>query len=272
MTKYHVKPDGSLGVCNAKQKCRYSKFIHVNANSLEEAQQQVDDFNKIIAEFLEPGGTITEDGVKIELIKHGKCLDILEKDPDYHVRRNVAKQGHNPALFAIDSDEVTRDIAQRKIAEEKDPKIKEQYKEQLSEYINGTTAQKLACVNAGIGILKLAEDSDKYVRGEVAIHDYLPEVLANDKDPYVRSQVALSGNCHDILSRDEDEQVRASVASCCDKAILAKMVNDERPLVRQYVAFRGNLLDKEHLDKLLNDESAYVQRDAKRCVAKLAEM
>ena len=37
MTKYHVKPDGSIGVCNAKQKCRYSKLIHVNANSPEEA-------------------------------------------------------------------------------------------------------------------------------------------------------------------------------------------------------------------------------------------
>ena len=209
---------------------------------------------------------------RIICAKEGYGLDILEKDPDYHVRRKVAKQGHNPALFAIDSDEVTRDIAQRKIAEEKDHKAKERYKEQIDRYINGTTAQKLACVNAGIGIQKLVEDQNKYVRGEVAIHSYLPEVLVNDKDPYVRSQVALSGNCHDTLSCDEDEQVRASVASCCNKDILAKMVNDERPLVRQHVAFRGDLLDKEHLNQLLNDENAYVQRAAKRCAAKLAEM
>lgn len=91
MTKYHVKPDGSIGVCNAKQKCRYSKLIHVNANSPEEAQQQVDDFNRIIARFSEPGGTITEDGVKIELIKHGKCLDILVNDKDEYIRRKVAQ-------------------------------------------------------------------------------------------------------------------------------------------------------------------------------------
>ena len=61
MTKYHVRPNGSIGVCNAQHKCRYAKYIHVNANSPEEAQQQVDDFNKIIARFSEPGGTITEE-------------------------------------------------------------------------------------------------------------------------------------------------------------------------------------------------------------------
>lgn len=104
--------------------------------------------------------------------------------------------------------------------------------------------------------------------GEVAAHGYLPEVLAYDKDPHVRSQVALSGNCHDILSHDKDEQVRATVASCCNKDILAKMVNDERPLVRQYVAMRGDLLDKEHLDKLLNDQNAYVRQAAQRAINK----
>ena len=206
--------------------------------------------------------------VKVAVAKKGYGLPRLSKDPDYQVRREVARQGYNPPMFAIDYDEVTRSIAQQKIAEEKDPKVKKQYKEQINGYINGTFAQKLACVNAGIGIQKLVEDPHKYVRGEVAAHGYLPEVLAYDKDPHVRSQVALSGNCHDILSHDKDEQVRATVASCCNKDILAKMVNDERPLVRQYVAMRGDLLDKEHLDKLLNDQNAYVRQAAQRAINK----
>ncbi len=67
---------------------------------------------------------------------------------------------------------------------------------------------------------------------------------------------------------DEDEQVRATVASCCNKDILAKMADDERPLVRQYVAMRGDLLDKEHLDKLLNDKNAYVRQAAQRAINK----
>lgn len=43
MTKYHVRPNGSIGVCNAQHKCRYSKYIHVNANSPEEAQIRLSD-------------------------------------------------------------------------------------------------------------------------------------------------------------------------------------------------------------------------------------
>ena len=39
MTKYHIKPDGSIGICNARHKCRYSKFLHVNTNSPEDAQR-----------------------------------------------------------------------------------------------------------------------------------------------------------------------------------------------------------------------------------------
>lgn len=206
--------------------------------------------------------------VRAKVAKKGYGLKVLAKDPDYQVRREVARQGYNPAMFAIDYDEVTRNIAQQKMAEEKDPKVKEQYKEQLNEYINGTTTQKLACANAGIGIPKLVDDPNEYVRGEVASHGYMPGVLVHDKAPHVRNQVALSGNCHDILSHDENEYVRASVASCCNKDILVKMVNDESPLVRQHVAMRGDILDKEHLDKLLNDKNAYVRQAAQRVVNK----
>ena len=204
--------------------------------------------------------------VRVEVAKKGYGLPRLSKDPDYQVRREVARQGYNPAMFAIDYDEVTRSIAQQKMAEEKDPKVKEQYKEQINGYINGTTAQKLACANAGIGTQKLVKDQNEYVRGEVASHGYMPEVLVHDKAPHVRNQVALSGNCHDILSHDENEYVRASVASCCNKGILVKMVNDGSPLVRQHVAMRGDLLDKEHLDQLLNDKNAYVRQAAQRVV------
>ncbi len=43
MTKYHVRPDGSLGVCHAQHNCRYS--MHVDADTPENAQRKVDDYN-----------------------------------------------------------------------------------------------------------------------------------------------------------------------------------------------------------------------------------
>ena len=86
MTKYHIKPDGSIGICNARHKCRYSKFLHVNANSPEDAQRQVNDFNKLVTTFQDQGKAMTETDIKVELIKQGKCLDILIYDEDEYVR------------------------------------------------------------------------------------------------------------------------------------------------------------------------------------------
>ena len=290
MTKVRaLNKDGQITWCTAKVpghgNCNH--LLHQNKGVTDaEFQQAADEYNEKMSKLVHSSNfadrieaaragyglpTLVKDEsayVKAEVAKKGYGLPRLSKDPDYQVRREVARQGYNPPMFTIDYDEVTRSIAQQKTAEEKDPKVKEQYKEQINGYINGTLAQKLACVNAGIGIQKLVKDPNKYVRGEVAIHGYLPEVLAHDKDPHVRSQVALSRNCHDILSHDEDEQVRTSVASCCNKDILAKMANDESPLVRQYVAMRGDLLDKEQLDKLLNDKNAYVRQSAQRAINK----
>lgn len=64
------------------------------------------------------------------------------------------------------------------------------------------------------------------------------------------------------MSHDKDETVRAAVASCCDKEILHDFVLDSSPLVRQRVAFRGNLLSEEDFNKLLNDEDFYVRKSA----------
>lgn len=102
----------------------------------------------------------------------GYGLDILEKDPDYHVRREVAKQGHNPALFAIDYDYFTRSVAQDYIDKEKDEKLKKKYQEQLDSYIHGTTAQKLA------------------IRGNLLSQEEFNKLL-NDEDFYVRETAKL---------------------------------------------------------------------------------
>lgn len=174
----------------------------------------------------------------------------------------MAQQGHNPALFAIDYDYFTRSVAQDYIDKEKDEKLKKKYQEQLDSYIHGTTAQKLACVNAGIGIDELVKDENKTIRREVASKGYKTDILVNDTSPIVRSMVALRKEYHD-LSHDEDATVRSSVAACCNKEILSELATDSSSIVRQRVASRGNLLSKEEFDKLLNDENFYVRESAK---------
>ena len=253
---------GKITWCTAKNPgtgtCNH--ILHKTENiSNEEFQQQVDRYNEKMNRLLYSNNI----GDRVLCAGQGYGLDILEKDPDYHVRREVAQQGHNPALFAIDYDYFTRSVAQDYIDKEKDEKLKKKYQEQLDSYIHGTTAQKLACINAGIGLDEFVNDKDENIRREVAKKEYKMNVLVNDTSPRVRSMVALSRQYHDILSHDKDEQVRASVASCCDEDVLHNLALDKSPLVRQRVAIRGNLLSQEEFNKLLNDEDFYVRETAK---------
>lgn len=263
MTKVKaLNRDGKITWCTAKNPgtgtCNHV-FHKIENMSDEEFQQQVDKYNEKMNRLLYSDNV----GDRVLCAGQGYGLDILEKDPDYHVRREVAQQGHNPALFAIDYDYFTRSVAQDYIDKEKDEKLKKKYQEQLDSYIHGTTAQKLACINAGIGLDEFVNDKDENIRREVAKKEYKMNVLVNDTSPRVRSMVALSRQYHDILSHDKDEQVRASVASCCDEDALHNLALDKSPLVRQRVAIRGNLLSQEEFNKLLNDEDFYVRETAK---------
>ena len=263
MTKVKaLNRDGKITWCAAKNPgtgtCNHV-FHKIENISDEEFQQQVDRYNEKMNRLLYSNNV----GDRVLCAGQGYGLDILEKDPDYHVRREVAQQGHNPALFAIDYDYFTRSVAQDYIDKEKDEKLKKKYQEQLDSYIHGTTAQKLACINAGIGLDEFVNDKDENIRREVAKKEYKMNVLVNDPSPRVRSMVALSRQYHDILSHDKDEQVRASVASCCDEDVLHNLALDKSPLVRQRVAIRGNLLSQEEFNKLLNDEDFYVRETAK---------
>lgn len=263
MTKVKaLNRDGKITWCTAKNPgtgtCNHV-FHKIESISDEEFQQQVDRYNEKMNKLLYSNNV----GDRVLCARQGYGLDILEKDPDYHVRREVAQQGHNPALFAIDYDYFTRSVAQDYIDKEKDEKLKKKYQEQLDSYIHGTTAQKLACINAEIGLDEFVNDKDENIRREVAKKEYKMNVLVNDTSPRVRSMVALSRQYHDILSHDKDEQVRASVASCCDEDALHNLALDKSPLVRQRVAIRGNLLSQEEFNKLLNDEDFYVRETAK---------
>ena len=253
--------DGKITWCAAKNPgtgtCNH--ILHKTEGiSDEEFQQHVDRYNEKMNRLLYSDNV----GDRVLCAGQGYGPNILEKDRDYHVRREVAKQGHHPALFAIDYDDFTRSVAQNYINEEKNTNLKKKYQDQLNSYIHGTTAQKLACVNAEIGLDELIKDKNENVRREIASKGYKTNILVNDPSPSVRSVIALRKEYHDILSHDKDETVRAAVASCCDKEILHDFVLDSSPLVRQRVAFRGNLLSEEDFNKLLNDEDFYVRKSA----------
>lgn len=192
--------------------------------------------------------------VREHVAKNGYGHDILVKDSDTFVRMEVARQGSYSDILMNDEDELVREIALEKYNEGR-----------LKQLYEGTMKKQdiYKCINDRIGLDIIARNKDKYIRGEVAAKGECTDLLVKDDEPYVRSMVALAQHHHYILSRDKDESVRAAVASCCNKEILSKLATDSSPLVRQKVAYRGNLLSKEEFDKLLNDENFYVREAAK---------
>lgn len=266
MTKVKaLNRDGKITWCAAKNPgtgtCNHV-FHKIENISDEEFQQQVDRYNEKMNRLLYSNNI----GDRVLCAGQGYGLDILEKDPDYHVRREVAQQGHNPALFAIDYDYFTRSVAQDYIDKEKDEKLKKKYQEQLDSYIHGTTAQKLACINAGIGLDEFVNDKDENIRREVAQYSDREcdlDILANDEDWFVRYLVAQKGidKYLDKLRTDEDYHVRAAVASFHRPQDVKYFINDENSYVKEQIIEAGT---DEVLDKLRNDES----RDVRLLVAK----
>ena len=107
MTKYHIRTDGSIGVCRAKEgKCPYT--THIMADSIEQAQMEADvlAYQNIKIERKQNGGMylddmldsdtadITREQLKQKIGEQGYGADFLANNTT-PVRESVARQGYS---------------------------------------------------------------------------------------------------------------------------------------------------------------------------------
>lgn len=99
MTKYHIRTDGSIGVCRAKEgKCPYT--THIMADSIEQAQMEADvlAYQNIKIERKQNGGMYLDDMLDSDtadiIREQGYDADFLASNTT-PAREQVARQGYS---------------------------------------------------------------------------------------------------------------------------------------------------------------------------------
>ena len=85
MTKYHIRTDGSVGVCRAKEgKCPYT--THIMADSIEQAQMEAD--------------VLAYQNIKIERKQNGGMYldDMLDSDTADIIREQLKQKNRRAGL------------------------------------------------------------------------------------------------------------------------------------------------------------------------------
>lgn len=225
MTKYHVRPDGSLGVCNAQHNCRYN--MHVDADTPENAQRKVDDYNQALA---------SADFGALTLAENGIGLDIMANSKDWHER--------NLAASYCNGDDAILD----KLVHDTDERVTYQ----VIRYHRPQDAEVL--MNDDFDLTRV--ECAKFGGDNVLDH------LVNDKHFYVRDEVVKRGRDVDldILKKDRVSQVRAAVADFGRPQDKERFLTKERvPYVRQSYVEHCDLND---VRDFLNDPSETVREAA----------
>lgn len=115
MTKYHIRTDGSIGVCRAKEgKCPYT--THIMADSIEQAQMEADvlAYQNIKIERKQNGGMYLDDmldsdtadiireQLKQKIGEQGYGADFLANNTT-PARESVARQGYSSGALLEDA-------------------------------------------------------------------------------------------------------------------------------------------------------------------------
>lgn len=104
MTKYHIRTDGSIGVCRAKEgKCPYT--THIMADSIEQAQMEAD--------------VLAYQNIKIERKQNG-CMyldDMLDSDTADIIReqlkQKIGEQGYGADFLANNTTPARESVARQ---------------------------------------------------------------------------------------------------------------------------------------------------------------
>lgn len=304
--KYHIKADGTPGVCKAyKEKCPLGKNTE-HFSSYEEAervaQQRLEEIYDSFDEepysmkpqFINGPASEYEQSLLNEVNLDGLTLTRINKPgytPEYRV--NEAKEqmiikpdsSGDTDWIVNNSRKISNESLNNELSKLKDKKrLKEvtrkavhQFKKMRNSDVRKWELQKRIRENEIAGdflvnkeLKKKAFSKDPHDRVLAAEGGYHLEQLANDKDELVRSAVAASGqqNLLNKLSKDKSDFVRATVIDTAFKKIenndrttsenyelIRNLANDESPLVRHAIAYRG-----VGADQYVNDPDPSVRK------------
>ena len=104
MTKYHIRTDGSIGVCRAKEgKCPYT--THIMADSIEQAQMEADvlAYQNIKIERKQNGGMYLDDMLDSD------TADIIREQ----LKQKIGEQGYGADFLANNTTPVRESVARQ---------------------------------------------------------------------------------------------------------------------------------------------------------------
>lgn len=104
MTKYHIRTDGSIGVCRAKEgKCPYT--THIMADSIEQAQMEADvlAYQNIKIERKQNGGMYLDDMLDSD------TADIIREQ----LKQKIGEQGYGADFLANNTTPARESVARQ---------------------------------------------------------------------------------------------------------------------------------------------------------------
>lgn len=104
MTKYHIRTDGSIGVCRAKEgKCPYT--THIMADSIEQAQMEADvlAYQNIKIERKQNGGMYLDDMLDSDTV------DIIREQ----LKQKIGEQGYGADFLANNTTPARESVARQ---------------------------------------------------------------------------------------------------------------------------------------------------------------
>lgn len=104
MTKYHIRTDGSIGVCRAKEgKCLYT--THIMADSIEQAQMEADvlAYQNIKIERKQNGGMYLDDMLDSDI------ADIIREQ----LKQKIGEQGYGADFLANNTTPARESVARQ---------------------------------------------------------------------------------------------------------------------------------------------------------------
>lgn len=104
MTKYHIRTDGSIGVCRAKEgKCPY--ITHIMADSIEQAQMEADvlAYQNIKIERKQNGGMYLDDMLDSD------TADIIREQ----LKQKIGEQGYGAGFLANNTTPARESVARQ---------------------------------------------------------------------------------------------------------------------------------------------------------------
>lgn len=275
MTKYHIKKDGTPGVCRAKNGNCPLGGSESHYDSMEDAQaaaqEKMENEFGVIDEPYSPKAIIQGKGVGE--YDHALMKDIntdgviISKSgkpgytPEYKVSeladgQTLTFKAHNERTDSV-NDYLTNSQPEQKFKVNVDGSTYIMNSNQLNSTIakmkdkkrlEEVTHRAVAQFNRMDYSTKQAQDLQKRIRENEIAGDFVAnkalEKKATSRKVNERVMAAEGGYAQETLVNDKNEFVRAAVASNKDSALLEKLKDDKSPLVRATVADQGYALDE----------------------------